>query len=144
MPEKTFIIELIENVLSNEERVTLVDALKAICNKVCWKPGKDIAHLKKRRRMKHLSGTLADYEQVIYDIVRNVENIVYLYDFMGTHYYAVRGFSANNEWLVIFGQGGLMETAFPPQNIDEYLERRGFIFLGHVKEILQWTKKAKI
>jgi len=37
-----------------------------------------------------------------------------------------------------------METAFPPQNIDEYLERRGFIFLGRVKAILQWTKKAKI
>ena len=37
IPEKTFIIELIENVLSDEERATLVDALKAICNKVCWK-----------------------------------------------------------------------------------------------------------
>ena len=37
-----------------------------------------------------------------------------------------------------------METAFPPQNIDEYIERRGFIFLGHVEEVLQWTKKAKI
>ena len=61
---------------------------------------------------------------------------------MGTHYYAVRGFAANKEWLVIFGRGGLMETAFPPQNIDEYLERRGFIFLGRVEEILQWTKKA--
>jgi len=124
-----------EKILSDEECVTLVDALRAICNKVCWKPGKDIAHLKKRRHMKHLSGTLADYEQVIYNIVRNIQNIVYLYDFMGTHYYAVRGFAANNEWLVIFGR-------FPPQNIDEYLERRGFIFLGRVKEILQWTKKA--
>jgi len=144
MPEKTFITERYQNVLSDEERVTLIDALKAIRNKVCWKPGKDIAHLKKRRRMKHLSGTLADYEQVIYDIVRNVQNIVYLYDFMVTHYYAVRGFSENNEWLVIFGRGGVMVTAFPPQNIDEYLERRGFIFLGRVEEILQWTKKVKI
>ena len=133
-----------EKILSYKERVMLVNALKSICNKVCWKPGKDISHLKKRQRMKHLSGTLADYEQVIYDIVRNVQNIVYLYDFMGTHYYVVRGFAENNEWLVIFGRGGLMETAFPPQNIDEYIERRGFIFLGHVEEVLQWTKKAKI
>jgi len=30
MPEKTFIIKIIENVLSDEEWVTLVDALKAI------------------------------------------------------------------------------------------------------------------
>ncbi len=131
-----------EKILSDEERITLVDALRAICNKLHWKPGKDIVHLKKRRRMKNLSGSLTDYEQVIYNIVRNVQNIVYLYDFMGTHYYAVRGFAANNEWIVIFGRGGLMETAFPPQNIDEYLERRGFIFLGRVEEILQWTKKA--
>ena len=85
MSEKTFIIEIIENVLSEEDQVTLVDALKAICNKVCWKPGKDIAHLKKRRHMKHLSGTLADYEQIIYDIVKNGQNIVYLYDFSGTY-----------------------------------------------------------
>jgi len=133
-----------EKMLSNEERAALVNALKAICNKVRWKPGKDIVHLKKRQRMKHLSGTLADYEQVIYDIVRNRQSIVYLYDFMGAHYYAVRGFAASNEWLVIFGRDGLMETAFPPQNIDEYLERRGFIFLCRVEEILQWTKKANI
>lgn len=134
----------LEKILSDEEWVSLIQALKAICNEVRWKPGKDIVHLKKRQRMKHLSGSLGDYEQVIYNIVRNVENTVYLYDFMGTHYYAVRGFAASNEWLVIFGRDGLMETAFPPQNIDNYLERRGFVFLGHVKEILQWTKKAKI
>jgi hypothetical protein len=144
MPDKTFTIKSIENVLSEEDRITLIDALKVISNKVCWKPGKDIAHLKKRRRMKHLSGILADYEQVIYDIVKNAQNTVYLYDFMETQYYAVRGFAANNEWLVIFGRGGLMETAFPPQNIDEYIERRSFIFLGRIKEVLQWTKKAKI
>ncbi len=92
--------------------------------------------------MKHMSGNLANYEQIIYDILRNVKNIVYLYDFMGTHYYAVRGFTARNEWLVIFGRDGLMETAFPPENIDEYLEHRGFVFLGRIEEILQWIKKA--
>lgn len=31
-----------ENVLSDEERVTLVNAFRAICNKLNWKPGKDI------------------------------------------------------------------------------------------------------
>ena len=131
-----------EDVLSDEERVILVDSLRAICSKLRWKAGKDIAHLKKRRRMKHLSGSLADYEHVILDIVRNEQNIMYLYDFMGIYYYAVRGFVGSNEWLVIFGRDGLMETAFPPQDMDEYLEHRGFVFLGRIEEIMKWTKKA--
>ena len=42
-----------------------------------------------------------------------------------------------------FGAGGLMETAFPPENIDDYLVRRGFIFLGYIEEVLKWTKKVK-
>lgn len=133
-----------EKVLSDEERVTLVHALRAIRNKVRWKPGKDIIHLKKRQRMKHLSisAPIADYEQLIYDIVRNGDNIVYFYDFSGSHYYAIRGLAPDDEWLVLFGQGGVMETAFPPENMDEYLERRGFMFLGRVEEILEWIKEA--
>ncbi len=125
-------------ILAEDERVAFVQALQAIRNMVRWKPGKDIIHLKKRQHMKHLpvSATLDDYEQIIYDIVKNGQNIVYLYDFSGTYYYAVRGFGAENEWLVLFGRGGVMETAFPPENMDEYLEGRGFILLGHVEEVL--------
>ncbi len=74
--------------------------------------------------------------------MRNIQNIVYLYEFRETHYYAARGFAATNEWLVIFGRGRVMETAFPPENMDEYLERRGFVLLGRVEEVLQWTKEA--
>ena len=44
------------------------------------------------------------------------------------------------EWLVIFGAGGVMETAFPPGNIDDYLEHRGFVPLGRIEEVLKWTK----
>jgi hypothetical protein len=41
-------------------------------------------------------------------------------------------------WLVIFGSNGLMETAFPPVDLEDYLERRGFILLGKVEEVLRW------
>ena len=135
-----------EMVLADEERVSLVHALREIRTKVSWKPGKDIIHLAKRQRMKHLSvsASLSNYEQMIYDIVRNGQNIVYLYDVSGMHYYAVRGFGADNEWLVLFGRGGVIETAFPPENMDEYLENRGFVLLGRVEEVLQWTKEANI
>jgi len=44
-----------------------------------------------------------------------------------------------SEWLVIYGPKGVMETAFPPEDIDEYLNKRGFIFIGQIKEVLQWT-----
>ncbi len=75
--------------------------------------------------------------------MRNGSSIVYLYDFSGTHYYAVRGFSKDNdEWLVIFGQNGVIETAFPPEIPDNYLERRGFVHIARVEEVLEWTKKA--
>jgi len=133
-----------ETVLGQEERVDLVQALRAIRNKVRWKPGKDITHLAKRQRMKHLSvsTSLADYEQIIYDIVSNGQSIVYIYEFNGTYYYAVRGFGGENEWLVIFGKDGILETSFPPENMDEYLERRGFVFLCSVAEVLKWTKEA--
>ena len=42
--------------------------------------------------------------------------------------------------LVIFGTGGVMETAFPPENIDHYLEHRGFVPLGRIEEVLKWTE----
>ncbi len=32
-----------------------------------------------------------------------------------------------------------METAFPPEDTDDYLERRGFVFLGRLGEVLKWT-----
>ncbi len=56
-------------------------------------------------------------------------------------YYGVPGFTKGrvSEWFVIFGVGGILETAFPPKNIDEYLENRGFVLFGRIKEVLKWT-----
>jgi hypothetical protein len=72
-------------------------------------------------------------------LVREPQNAVYLYEFGNDRYYAVRGTSGDREWLVIFGPDGLMETAFPPEEVDECLERRGFILLAGVEEVLKWT-----
>ena len=132
-------------ILSHDEKLKVVEALQAIRKGVSWKPGKDRVHLKKRQRMKHLwpSASILDYEQIILEIVRDGKNVVYLYEFGDTHYYAVRGFSQTKEWLILFDAGGVMETAFPPEDMDEYLERRGFILLGHIEEIFKWTREAK-
>jgi hypothetical protein len=122
----------------------MVDAVKAIRYRIRWKPGKDTAHTEKRRKMQHIpaSASMSDYEKMIADIVKNEQNTIYLYDFDGIHYYGVRGFLRDVEWLVIFGSGGVMETAFPPRDIDDYLYRRGFVRVGIIEEVLKWTRKA--
>jgi hypothetical protein len=129
-------------ILTPEERAKLLNALHGIRTVVQWKSGKDIMHLKKRQKMKHLplSASLLDYHEAISALIGNEQNIIYLYEFRGTHYYAVRGFLGEKEWLVIFGTGGVMETAFPPENIDHYLEHRGFVPLGRIEEVLKWTE----
>ena len=128
-------------IFSNNERSTLLNALQVIRKGVQWKTGKDVVHLKKRQRLSHIppSASLLDYDTIIFDLVKNDENILYLYEFIGNHYYAVRGFVQETEWLVIFGAGGVMETAFPPEKMGDYLQNRGFVLIGQIKEVLKWT-----
>ena len=82
-------------ILSHDEKRQVVEALQAIRKKVSWKSGKDQVHLEKRQRMGHLSlsASISDYDRVIFDIVRDGNNVVYLYEFGDAHYYAIRGFS---------------------------------------------------
>jgi hypothetical protein len=128
-------------ILSKEEQSELAEALCSIRQNIQWKTGKDIAHLKKRQKMGHLplSASLSNYEKIISDIVQNDSNILYVYETRVCNFYAVRGFVQESEWLVIFGPGGVMETAFPPEDIDDYLSKRGFIFIDQIKEVLKWT-----
>lgn len=129
--------------LSDNELASLAKSLESLRNYVVWKKGKDIAHLSKRIKLKHLpsGASLSDYEALVFDLVRNGENVLYSYVYGDSVYYGIRGFAKGqvNEWLVIFGVGGILETAFPPENIDEYLENRGFVLLGRTKEVLNWT-----
>lgn len=129
-------------ILSSEELASLIHGIYRVREKIHWKTGKDLVHLNKRRRMGHLppSASMVEYEQLIGELVKNGQNAVYFYQVGGDHYYAVRGLAHNRQWLVIFGKGGLMETAFPPENVDDYIERRGFILLGRVEEVLKWAE----
>jgi len=131
-----------KKILSSTELERLIDALKGLREKVQWKPGKDIAHLNKRRRMGHLAqdATLAEYVNIVAELVHNGQSVVYLYEVREKHYYAVSGFIHDRIWLVIFGTKGLMETAFPPMDIEDYAERRGFVLLGQIEEVMQWTE----
>jgi len=125
--------------LTGDELAAVRHALLAIQAQVRWKPGKDIQHLEKRQRMGHLPShySLDDYNNLIRVIVRNGQNLVYWYEFAGERYYAVRGTSGGKEWLVIFSRKGIMETAFVPEEMDQYLARRGFVLVGRIEEVLR-------
>jgi len=76
------------------------------------------------------------YSQLIRNLVHASESLIYRYP-VGEHsYYAVRGRADDREWLVIFDAQGVLETAFPPNDMDKYLNSQGFEYLGTVGEIL--------
>jgi len=88
-------------ILSPEERAKLLDALHGIRKAVQWKPGKDIFHLKKRQKMKHLtlSASLLDYHEVISALVGNGRNIIYLYAGVLTIMLCEDLYTGKNGWL---------------------------------------------
>jgi hypothetical protein len=88
--------------------------------------------------MGHLSAELSveDYNGLIQDLVREGSHRVYLYRFGSERYYTVRGTVSGAEWLVIATKEGIVETAFPPDMVDDYLNKRGFVPLGTIQEVL--------
>lgn len=128
-------------ILSEDDVRRLQEALTKLRKEVQWKKNKAIVHLEKRLSMGHIPAraSLSYYEKIISEIVGQDDNALYVYEFGPNHYYVVRGFFGAQEWLVIFGAKGIMETAFPPEDTDEYIGKRGFLFIGHVKEVFEWT-----
>lgn len=112
-------------------------ALKVLEQHVLWKPGKAVGHLEKRKRMGHLAAnvSLEEYNGLIQALLRERSNQVYLYRFDSERYYAIRGRERDVEWLIIVTRAGIIETAFPPDAIEEYLYRRGFVAIGTIREV---------
>ena len=119
-------------------RWEIVSVIQSIRQKVVWKPGKDLQHLDKRKSMGHIpqSYMLNDYNQLIQSVVLESTNEVYLYIFGQAHYYGIVGNALGVEWLVLVSSQGVMETAFPPDDVQEYIDKRGFEYLGKVGEFL--------
>src|SRR5258708_1340935 len=113
-------------------------AIRVLRQHVQWKPGKAVAHLEKRKTMGHLSSesSVEDYNDLIQGLAQKENHLVYLYQFGSDRYYAVKGPVEDTEWLVIATRDGRIETAFPPDTIDEYLNKRGFVLIGTIREVL--------
>lgn len=123
----------------NDYILEAASGINVIRKEVRWKPKKDKEHLEKRKARGHLSEdtSLKDYNSLINGLALNDENDVYLYKFVLDKYYVIRGKIGNLEWVVIFSKDGVVETAFPPDDIKSYIKKRGFIYIGKVGEILR-------
>ncbi|RMF86268.1 MAG: hypothetical protein D6736_15550, partial [Nitrospinota bacterium] len=86
----------------------------------------------------HLPGeaTVDDYNSLIQKVLQEPGSLVYHYPLGTRDYYAVSGKEEGRRWLIIFGGDGIMETAFPPDDLSAYLAKRGFVLLGRIEDFI--------
>jgi hypothetical protein len=124
---------------SPELRQGVMAAIHLVRTSIRWKRGKDTSHLRTPIEYGHLPVTvsLADYEQFILSIANNGSAAVYGYFWRQDVYVTVVASHEGRRWLVMFGLNGVMETAFPPDDPDEYLADERFRFLDVMQELMK-------
>lgn len=115
------------------------DALVQLRTKITWKPGKDIEHVRTRIQYGHLpaGATLADYEKIIMTIIQDGKSRVFVFRWRQDLYPTAVSVFQGQTWLVMFSLGGVMETAFPPEDAKQYLSDRRFEYLGTTEELIR-------
>jgi hypothetical protein len=113
-------------------------AILALRTHIYWKPGKDVQNLQTRIRYGHLPSTttLVAYEALIKRILHDELADIYVYKWQQAHYPTVVGMQNRRRWLVMCGINGVIETAFPPTDPEEYLADPRFHYLGKSWEII--------
>lgn len=101
-----------------------------------WKSDKESHHFLKRKRRGHIpeDWVLQDYNNLIVNMIKELDNETFLYykDTFDQRYFVI----GNREWIVIVGENGILETAFPPDDYVKYLTLdNGFSYLGTIKEV---------
>lgn len=120
-----------------ELRLLAAAAIRMVRHQVRWKPGKDVQHLEKRIGRDHLApgASLDQYNQLIQKILSEPESDVYHYSFGQTDYFSVTNEINGKPWLVLVSAKGIMETAFPPDDLHDYIVQSKYFFLGKLKEL---------
>ena len=118
-------------------REAVVEALRQVRQQVRWRPGKAQPHLAKRVALGHLpaQATVATYETLIQAVVQTPTAVVWLYHWDTVAYPTVVSEVAGVLWLVMLGIDGVMETAFPPEDLPTYLADPRFTRLGTMEEL---------
>jgi hypothetical protein len=116
----------------------LINSIIILRVSIRWKAKKAESHLSKRIRLGHLksSACLADYEIIISHIANDINSAVYVYIYEEAVYPTLIATIGSERWLVMIGLDGVMETAFPPDDMDKYLRNDGFMYLGLLGDFL--------
>lgn len=114
------------------------ETIRLVRKGIRWKPGKGRQHLDKRIRLGHLkaNSTMAECEAIITAVVLDPRADVFIFLFNHEPYPTIVAEVAGRRWLAMANREGLMETAFPPDDPDEYLSDPQFVSLGNVEDIL--------
>lgn len=125
--------------LSAHLQVQVANAIRLVQEQTRWRPGKDQIHLAKRIRLGHIppEGSIAEYNAIIQFIVSNKEASVYVYQFGNTYYPTVVATYQTQLWLAMFGMDGIMETAFPPDDPENYFQDTRYRLVGKLEDILR-------
>jgi hypothetical protein len=128
-----------KSILSSELRAKIATALKAVRKNIQWKPGKGHEHLQTRKRYGHLApnAALEEYNEIIQSLVNSETAELYVYIWREEVFYpTVVSTYEQKIWLVMFSLSGILETAFPPTNLEEYLSDERFHYQGSLQEFL--------
>lgn len=124
--------------LSDAVYQTVVEAITAVRLELRWKPGKAQQHLIKRIERGHLSPetTLSQYEAIIRSVLLDPTAQVFVFQFGQTFYPTVVAEYADKAWLVMVGLNGILETAFPPDDVEDYVYNDpSYIRIGPIDEV---------
>lgn len=115
----------------------VVIAIQRLQQQIQWKPQKAEQHLRRRIAYGHLpeATTLEAYNALIATIAQNPEADVYIYVWGKDIYPTMTLYYNEALWLVMFNIEGVMETAFPPTDPEEYLADQRFQYLGKAKTL---------
>jgi hypothetical protein len=119
------------------EQGRIVEAIHGLREEVHWRPERSAQHLAKRIELGHLPAgtTLADYEAIITRTINTSTAEVFVYRWGETLYPTVVAEMEGIQWLVMLGLDGVMETAFPPEDLEAYLANLRFQRLGTLEEL---------
>ncbi len=124
--------------LSAEQHAQVVSAIQQVQQQIRWKSGKDLEHLQTRKRHGHLdqNATLAEYQAIIASVVSSEQAQLYVYRWRNELYPTLATEYEYKTWLVMLSISGILETAFPPTNPEEYLADQRFLYYGLLSELL--------
>jgi len=126
-----------DNVITQALRVAITQAIRQARIEIKWKPGKAVAHLQKRIQLRQLSSdaTLAGYEAIIRGLLHDPNGLIYLYFYNDAPYPVIIAEDQGQLWAVIINLEGRLDTAFLLLKPEQYIERRGLVYLGRLHEV---------